>query len=89
MPLRVIARAGADDIAVVYLAEIDGRPIECVESTQPTLSREEKWVLMVSTLYGCPVGCAMCDAGGDYRGRIPAEGILAQIDHLVLSRYPD
>ncbi len=31
----------------------------------------------------------MCDAGGDYRGQLSAEQILAQTDHVVLRRYPD
>ena len=31
----------------------------------------------------------MCDAGGDYRGKVSKEDILKQIDYLVTSRYPD
>ncbi len=63
--------------------------VEFVESIQPPHSREEKWVLIVSSLYGCPVGCLMCDAGGDYKGKVSKEDILKQIDYLVTSRYPD
>jgi 23S rRNA (adenine2503-C2)-methyltransferase len=44
---------------------------------------------MVSTLYGCPVKCLICDAGGDYRGKPTAEEILRQIDHMVYRWYPD
>jgi 23S rRNA (adenine2503-C2)-methyltransferase len=63
--------------------------VEFVESTQPPLTRREKWVLIVSVLYGCPVGCLMCDAGDTYRGRLTADELLAQIDYLIRLRYPD
>jgi 23S rRNA (adenine2503-C2)-methyltransferase len=63
--------------------------VEFVESVQPPFPREKKWVLIVSSLYGCPVGCLMCDAGGHYKGKVSKEDILKQIDFLVTSRYPD
>jgi len=88
--LRIVARRGDDNLAKVFVAETaDGSLIEFVESVQPPVSREQKWVLIISTLKGCPIGCPMCDAGGSYRGRLSAEEILAQIDHLIRRRYPD
>jgi len=88
--MKVLATAGKEEVAIVYIAEMDdGNLIEFVEALQPPLPREEKWVLLVSTMYGCPVGCKMCDAGGSYHGRVSKEGILAQIDTLVRLRYPD
>jgi len=88
--MRIIGTTGKEEVAKVYIAELDGgRPIEFVEALSPPLPREEKWVLLVSTLVGCPVGCAMCDAGGGYRGRLSKEEILAQIDYLVRRRFPD
>jgi 23S rRNA (adenine2503-C2)-methyltransferase len=88
--VEVFAVAGKDDVAIVYLAEFaPGKAIELVEAVQPPLPREEKWVLMVSTLFGCPVACQICDAGGSYKGKLSAEEILAQIDFMVQRRYPD
>ena len=88
--MKVIASTGREDIAVVYIVEYpDGRLLECVESIQPPLPREEKWVLLISTMFGCPVGCAMCDAGGHYEGKVSAEQIFAQLDFLVTQRFPD
>jgi 23S rRNA (adenine2503-C2)-methyltransferase len=88
--MRIVGSAGKDDIAVASIAEIrDGRYIEFVESVQPPLPRTKKWVLIVSTMFGCPVGCLMCDAGGHYGGRLTKSEIISQIDHLVESRYPD
>ncbi|ADN35293.1 Radical SAM domain protein [Methanolacinia petrolearia DSM 11571] len=87
--MKIIAETGNEDIARVYIAEIDdGRRIEFVESVQPPFTRSQKWVLIVSSLFGCPVGCRMCDAGGGYRGKLSAEDIYAQIDYLVRKRFP-
>jgi 23S rRNA (adenine2503-C2)-methyltransferase len=67
----------------------DGALIEYAEAIQPPLPREQKWVLIVSTLRGCPVACPICDAGGDYRGKLSADEIWAQIEDLVRRRHPD
>lgn len=88
--MKIIGHIGRDDIAVVYLAECgSGKLVEFAESVQPPIPRENKWVLIVSSLFGCPVGCRMCDAGGFYQGKLTAEEIFAQIDYMVKRRYPD
>jgi len=88
--MKITATAGNTEIATVYLAELDnGKYIEFVESVQPPIPREKKWVLILSTLYGCPVKCVFCDAGGWYEGRIDARHLLEQIDYLVTRRFPD
>ncbi|MCK4236600.1 MAG: radical SAM protein [Candidatus Krumholzibacteria bacterium] len=88
--MKVIAKTGSEDIAMVYLAEAGGgRRIEFVESVQPQIPREKKWVLIISTLYGCPVGCRFCDAGRFYRGKLTREEMISQIDYLVGRRFPD
>ena len=41
-------------------------------------------------MYGCPVGCLMCDAGtSPYRGKLTAEEIFQQIDYVVENNFPD
>ena len=88
--MRVRAWTGSDEIAAVYVAETDeGRHVEFVESVEPPIPREEKWVLIVSTLFGCPGRCRFCDAGGSYAGPLTAGQILFQTDFLVDRRYPD
>ncbi|MBU2611950.1 MAG: radical SAM protein, partial [Chloroflexi bacterium] len=88
--MKVFAVAGTSDIATVYIADMGaGRLIEFVEALQPPYSRDERWILMVSTLFGCPVKCQICDAGGQYRGKPSAEQILSQIDYIVDRWYPD
>ena len=92
--MKVIASTGNEDVAMVYIVEFsagraEARLAECVESLQPPYPRHEKWVLLVSTMFGCPVGCQMCDAGGHYEGKPTAEEIFEQVDFLVRKHYPD
>jgi 23S rRNA (adenine2503-C2)-methyltransferase len=88
--IKIHASAGNEELAMVYIVETDsGNLMECVESVQPPLPREKKWVLLVSTMFGCPVGCLMCDAGGHYHGKPNLGEILAQIDFLVGKRFPE
>jgi 23S rRNA (adenine2503-C2)-methyltransferase len=87
--MKVVASAGNQDIAMVYVVEFPGGLVECVEAIQPPRSREEKWVLMISTLFGCPISCQMCDAGGHYRGKLTEEEMFSQIQYLIDQRYPD
>lgn len=87
--MRVIAQSGNDELARVYIAETGtGKMVEFVESVQPPVPLEEKWVLILSTLFGCPVGCRFCDAGNFYEGRLTAAEILSQVDYLVSARFP-
>jgi 23S rRNA (adenine2503-C2)-methyltransferase len=87
--MKITGETGREDIATVCLAETQpGRYVEFVQSLQPPLPRSEKWVLIVSTLYGCPVGCNICDAGGWYHGKVSAEDIFAQIDYMVDRFFP-
>ena len=87
--MRVIQQTKENLIANVYIAETDdGRSIEFVESTQPPQTINEKWVIILSTLFGCPVDCAFCDAGGDYRGKLSVEHLQFQVDYLVGKRFP-
>ncbi len=92
MMIEVLNEYGRDDLAKVYVASLRGSKdhlVEFVESVQPPIPRDKKWVLIVSTLFGCPVGCKMCDAGGEFKGRLTSDEILAEIDYMVRKRFPD
>jgi len=87
--MEVIETVGRADLAVVYVAKAEnGRMLEFVEALVPPSPREEKWVLIISSLYGCPVGCLMCDSGTHYHGKVSESDLLAQIDYLVDNRFP-
>lgn len=89
MAIEIVDSIGDDRVARVYIGSLDdGSKIEFVESTPSKDGIEDKWVLILSTLKGCPVGCPMCDAGGDYGGTLSADEILEQIDHMVERRFP-
>jgi len=89
--MRLLAEFGCDDIAKVYVLGLRGDDaryaVEVTESVQPPIPRRKKWVVIVSTLFGCPVGCPMCDAGGAYRGKLTADEMLAQIHFVVRRRF--
>ena len=90
--MEVLTEYGKEDLAKVYVAYFRNNKkylVEFVESIQPPLPREQKWVLIVSTLFGCPVGCKMCDAGGYYKGRLSSNEIIEEIDYMIRKRYPD
>jgi 23S rRNA (adenine2503-C2)-methyltransferase len=80
---------GNDDVAKVYIARMEKGLIEFAESRNPQLPREEKWVLILSCMVGCPVRCRMCDAGRSFVSGLTNEEIFEQIDYLVEKRFPD
>ncbi|MCK5221333.1 MAG: radical SAM protein, partial [Candidatus Aminicenantes bacterium] len=88
--MDVVYKTENSDIATVYIGDFgENRFAEFVESVQPPTPLEKKWVLIISTLFGCPVGCRMCDAGKFYGGKISVEEIFSQIDYPVIKRFPD
>ncbi len=88
--MKIIGHTGDSNLATVFIAEDGrGRSIEFLESVQPPLPREKKWVLIVSSLFGCPVRCPICDAGDHYKGRLSRRELFFQIDYLIERRYPD
>jgi len=88
--MKIIASTGREDIAVVYILDYgEDRLVECVQALQPPFPIEDKWILLVSVMCGCPVQCKMCDAGGFFTGKLTEQEIFAQIDFLVRKRFPD
>ncbi len=87
--MDILAEIGDERVAKVYVGRTSaGNVVEFVEST-PTYNRDEKWVLIVSSLNGCPVGCKMCDAGTFYRGKLSYEEIMEQIEYPISRRFPN
>jgi 23S rRNA (adenine2503-C2)-methyltransferase len=90
--MKVVYEGGDEKVAKVYAAYMRGSPehmVEFVESLSGSPSIDEKWVLIISSQFGCPVRCRFCDASIFYRGNLTAEEMLAQVDFMVRSRYPD
>jgi len=90
--MKVVLEKGLDELATVYAAVYrnDERYIlEFVDSLSGSKGIDEKWVVVVSSQFGCPVGCMMCDTKDYYMGNPTTEELLSQVDHLVNRRFPD
>ena len=87
--MELLGKYGKEDLAILYIAKQNGNIVEFVESLQPPIPREKKWVLVISTMYGCPIGCLMCDAGEYYHGNVSKEGMLEEIDYIIRARFPE
>lgn len=81
--MKILEKREVPGLAGLYLAEFPGpgmRAVEFVDTVEPGVDKREKWVLMISTQFGCPVGCRMCDAGAmGFHGNLSAEQMLAQV----------
>ncbi len=69
MKLEIIKTVGDDTIAKVYIARTpQGKYLEFAEAWD---HEEDRWVLNnLLRLFGCPVGCSICDAGSYFVGQI-------------------
>jgi len=88
--MEVLEVSGNPEVAEVCVARFrqeDGCTTETVDGLTPPQTREEKWVINVSTQFGCPVGCPFCDAALQYHGNPTADELLAQVQ-WALSRHP-
>jgi adenine C2-methylase RlmN of 23S rRNA A2503 and tRNA A37 len=50
-------------------------------------SRSERWMIGISVMSGCPVGCKFCATGSKFYGNLTAEEMVEQVD-FVLSQNP-
>lgn len=85
--MEIIERKEVKGLAVLYLARFRRNPkllAEFVDTVEVGVERSKKWVMMISTQYGCPVGCAMCDGGSfGFRGNMTHEEIISQVEYIV------
>ncbi|HOX46845.1 MAG TPA: radical SAM protein [Myxococcota bacterium] len=87
---EVLGVSGDPAVAEVAVLRLGGRAeavVEVVDGLTPPLGREDKWIVNLSTQFGCPVGCPTCDAGGGYHGDLDTQELLAQVD-WALGRHP-
>ena len=88
--LEIVSCSGNPEVAEVFIGRVANHPdqmVEFVDGLDTRFPREEKWIINVSTQFGCPVGCLFCDAGSNYSGDVPADLIMEQISR-VLDRHP-
>ena len=88
--LEILRLHGDPRVAEVAVARFRGQErysVEIVDGLAPPLGREEKWIINLSTQFGCPVGCPFCDAAFSYAGNPSADELLAQV-RWALARHP-
>lgn len=85
--MKIVEKKEFPNLANLYLAEFRDDPrlmAEFVDTLEPGVPKDQKWVMMVSTQFGCPVGCFMCDAGSlGFSGNLSAEEIMSQIRAII------
>jgi len=90
--MEIVHENGRDDLAKVFVAKFRGSDRylgEFVDSMSGSSSRNEKWVAILSSQFGCPVGCRFCDAGDHFNGNMSSGEMLAQLDYMVRRHHPD
>lgn len=90
--MKVVMEKKVEDLVTVYAAEYRGDEnhlLEFVDSLTGSRDIMEKWVLVVSSQFGCPVGCLMCDTKGHYFGNPTVEELISQVDFMVRKRFPN
>ncbi len=89
MNIEILHEQGDEYIAKVYLGTFgEDKMVEFVDSLGMATSRKEKWVIIVSSMFGCPIDCKFCDAGKSFQGPLSTEEIIAQVDHIVKNHIP-
>lgn len=85
--LRVIGDPEVAEVCVARFRLDDSYTTETVDGLTPPQKRNEKWVINVSTQFGCPVGCPFCDAALQYHGNLTVDELLDQV-RWALQRHP-
>jgi len=85
--VRVSGDPRVAEVAVVRFRGDNRMSVEVVDGLAPPQPRGRKWVINVSTQFGCPVGCPFCDAAGSWAGNPTADELLEQV-RWALGRHP-
>ena len=85
--MHIVSKTGNPDVAEVYVANMRNDAdylIEFVDACDTSVGpRLSKWVIVLSTQFGCPVKCLMCDAGGSFRGNLTLEDLMFQVQTVI------
>lgn len=85
--LEIASTCGDPSVARIFVARTrpkdDKSLIEFVDGLDWNHPRQDKWIINVSTQFGCPVGCRFCDAAHRFHGNLTADEMLAQVRHVT------
>jgi 23S rRNA (adenine2503-C2)-methyltransferase len=84
--MEIVMNTGRLDLAQIYVAKLRNDPeymIEFVDACDSSVGdRSKKWVIVLSTQFGCPVNCLMCDAGGSFKGNLSFSELKFQVESV-------
>ena len=87
--MELIETRTVPGLARLHLAQLGDDPrrlVEFVDTLEPGVPKDRKWVIMISTQVGCAIGCAFCDAGAlGYWGDLSADEMLEQVRYALRS----
>ncbi|MBT3392739.1 MAG: radical SAM protein [Elusimicrobiaceae bacterium] len=85
--MKVKQIIGNKNLAEVFVAKTNSNKL--IEFAYSMHCDNKKIVLTLSTLYGCPVACKFCDAGGYFEGNISEQDIFKQISTVLNHKFGD
>lgn len=89
--MEILMNTGRPDLAQVYVAKMRDDPEYLVEFVDACGSkagdRRSKWVIIISTQFGCPVKCLMCDAGGEFKGNLTLQDLKSQVETVFSAHH--
>lgn len=89
--MKILYHGGTPDVAEVFVASIRNHPdhlIEFVDACDTSVGdRNVKWVLVISSQIGCPIGCLMCDAGGFFLGNLSVDEMWGQVEYMLTRQH--
>lgn len=88
--MEIAAKSGRPDLAWIYAARMRDSSeymVEFVDACDSAVGdRRRKWVIIISSQFGCPVGCLMCDAGGAFKGNLSFDEMRFQIETVLAAQ---
>ena len=82
--MKVTGNKRIDGVSTVYLCETDDKAMLEFVGVSPEIveGRIRKKVVILSTQAGCPVKCAICDAGYDFKRNLTKSELIYQAEYI-------
>jgi 23S rRNA (adenine2503-C2)-methyltransferase len=84
--MKILDKSGKEEVAIIYIAQLrenKNSVVEIVDGLDTNFKKEEKWIINISTQFGCPVGCIFCDAGGEYFGNLTSDEMIEEVQFIM------
>lgn len=78
MKIKNILESNGKFPAKKYIFEKEGKTVEFTYVNRP-----EKYIICISCMFGCPVGCSFCASGNSYNGNLNNEDMITAIKDII------